>query len=69
MFFDELALSDEVLDALWDMHFDECTPVQEKAIPVILDRHDVIACAQTGTGKAYQTETSDRPEEPDGVRP
>ena len=51
MFFDELALSDEVLDALWDMHFDECTPVQEKAIPVILDRQDVIACAQTGTGK------------------
>jgi superfamily II DNA/RNA helicase len=51
MFFDELALSDEVLDALWDMHFDECTPVQEKAIPVILDGHDVIACAQTGTGK------------------
>lgn len=51
MFFDELPLSDEVLDALWDMHFDECTPVQEKAIPVILDGHDVIACAQTGTGK------------------
>ena len=51
MFFDELALSDEVLDALWDMHFDTCTPVQEKAIPVILDRKDVIACAQTGTGK------------------
>ena len=51
MYFDELALSDEVLDALWDMHFDECTPVQEKAIPVILDGHDVIACAQTGTGK------------------
>ena len=51
MFFDELALSDEVLDALWDMHFDECTPVQEKAIPVILEGHDVIACAQTGTGK------------------
>ena len=51
MYFDELPLSDEVLDALWDMHFDECTPVQEKAIPVILDRKDVIACAQTGTGK------------------
>jgi superfamily II DNA/RNA helicase len=33
------------------MHFDECTPVQEKAIPVILEGHDVIACAQTGTGK------------------
>ena len=51
MYFDELALSDEVLDALWDMHFDVCTPVQEKAIPEILARHDVIACAQTGTGK------------------
>ena len=51
MYFDELALSDEVLDALWDMHFDVCTPVQEKAIPEILAGHDVIACAQTGTGK------------------
>lgn len=51
MFFDELPLSDEVLDALWDMHFDTCTPVQEKTIPVILDGKDVISCAQTGTGK------------------
>lgn len=51
MYFDELALSDEVLDALWDMHFDECTPVQAETIPVILDGHDVISCAQTGTGK------------------
>ena len=51
MYFDELALSDEVLDALWDMHFDVCTPVQEKAIPVLLEGHDIIACAQTGTGK------------------
>ena len=51
MFFDELALSDEVLDALWDMHFDECTPVQAETIPVILEGRDVISCAQTGTGK------------------
>ncbi len=51
MYFDELPLSDEVLDALWDMHFDTCTPVQEQTIPVILDGHDVISCAQTGTGK------------------
>ena len=51
MYFDELALSDKVLDALWDMHFDTCTPVQEQTIPVILDGHDVISCAQTGTGK------------------
>jgi superfamily II DNA/RNA helicase len=33
------------------MHFDECTPVQAETIPVILDRRDVISCAQTGTGK------------------
>ncbi len=51
MYFDELPLSDEVLDALWDMHFDTCTPVQEQTIPVILDGRDVISCAQTGTGK------------------
>lgn len=51
MYFDELALSDDVLDALWDMHFDTCTLVQEKTIPVILEGKDVISCAQTGTGK------------------
>lgn len=33
------------------MNFKEATPVQEQAIPVILDKKDVIACAQTGTGK------------------
>ena len=33
------------------MHFDECTPVQEKTIPVIMEGKDVISCAQTGTGK------------------
>ena len=51
MYFDELPLSDEVLDALWDMHFEECTPVQENTIPLILEGRDVISCAQTGTGK------------------
>jgi superfamily II DNA/RNA helicase len=51
MRFDELNLSDEVLDALYDMHFDECTPIQEQAIPVVLEGRDLIACAQTGTGK------------------
>ena len=51
MYFDELPLADEVLDALWDMHFDECTPVQEHTIPVSLEGRDVISCAQTGTGK------------------
>ena len=51
MYFDELPLNDNILDALWDMHFEQCTPVQEAAIPVILGGKDVIACAQTGTGK------------------
>lgn len=51
MYFDELPLTDPVLDALWDMHFEECTPVQEATIPVILEGRDVISCAQTGTGK------------------
>lgn len=52
MTFDELDLSDELLDALYDMHFDECTPIQEKAIPVALQGRDLIAVAQTGTGKS-----------------
>lgn len=51
MRFDELFESDDLLDALWDMHFDECTPIQEQAIPVILEGRDLLACAQTGTGK------------------
>lgn len=51
MRFDELLANDDVLDGLWDMHFDECTPIQEKTIPVVLDGHDLLACAQTGTGK------------------
>ena len=33
------------------MHFEECTPVQEKCIPEILSGRDVLGVAQTGTGK------------------
>ena len=51
MYFDELELNDNVLDALYDMRFDTCTPVQEKCIPEILEGHDVLGVAQTGTGK------------------
>ena len=51
MYFDELDLNDNVLDALYDMRFETCTPVQEKCIPEILDGHDVMGVAQTGTGK------------------
>lgn len=51
MTFEELDLTDDVLDALYDMHFDQCTPIQEQAIPAALSGRDLIAVAQTGTGK------------------
>ena len=51
MYFDELNISDDLLDALDAMNFDECTPIQEKAIPKILEGHDLMGIAQTGTGK------------------
>ena len=51
MYFEDLDLNDKVLDALYDMRFDKCTPVQEKCIPEILKGHDVLGVAQTGTGK------------------
>lgn len=51
MKFSELNLEDNLLDALDAMRFEECTPVQEKTIPVILNGDDLIAVAQIGTGK------------------
>jgi len=49
--FYDLPLHDDVLDALYDMHFDKCTPVQGKCIPPLLEGRDLIGIAQTGTGK------------------
>lgn len=51
MLFTDLPLCDSLLDGLQSMNFKEMTPVQEQSIPVILNKKDVIACAQTGTGK------------------
>lgn len=51
MDFYDLDLNDNTLDALDDMNFTECTPVQEKCIPEILNGHDILGVAQTGTGK------------------
>ena len=51
MKFTELNLDESVLQALDAMNFSECTPVQEHAIPVILEGRDLIGVAQTGTGK------------------
>lgn len=51
MKFTELQLRPELLEAISYMGFENATPVQEKAIPIILNNEDLIACAQTGTGK------------------
>jgi len=51
MRFEDTDLSDDILDALDSMHFGECTPIQEAAIPLIFQGRDLIAVAQTGTGK------------------
>lgn len=51
MTFDEFGFEEEIMEGLDAMNFREATPVQEKAIPVIMDGKDMIACAQTGTGK------------------
>src|SRR5680860_204692 len=51
MKFDELGLHDDLLDAISYMGFKDATPIQVQAIPKILAGNDLIACAQTGTGK------------------
>lgn len=51
MTFEETYLNDNILDALYDMRFEEMTPIQEQCIPQILDGRDLIGVAQTGTGK------------------
>ena len=51
MRFDELPLIAPILRALKDKNYTEPTSIQEKAIPLILKRNDVLGCAQTGTGK------------------
>ncbi len=51
MNFSELKLTEKLLDGLYYMGFETATPVQEQAIPIILEGRDLLACAQTGTGK------------------
>lgn len=51
MRFDEFDFQPALLDAIDSMNFRECTPIQEQAIPVLLEGHDLIGIAQTGTGK------------------
>ena len=51
MDFHSLGLSAELLDGLDHMNIKVPTPIQQQAIPAALDQRDLIACAQTGTGK------------------
>ena len=51
MKFTEFGFKDALEEALDTMGFVEATPIQEQAMPIILENHDLIACAQTGTGK------------------
>ncbi|MGE5498810.1 MAG: DEAD/DEAH box helicase [Syntrophothermus sp.] len=49
--FEDLMLSKEMQKAITDMGFEEATPIQSEAIPLLIDGKDIIGQAQTGTGK------------------
>lgn len=49
--FSDFGLDENILEAIGYMGFKKPTPIQEQAIPVIMQKKDLIACAQTGTGK------------------
>ena len=51
MSFKSLGLDNALLKAVAKQGYETPSPIQEKAIPLILDNRDLIACAQTGTGK------------------
>src|ERR1700710_1247153 len=51
MSFESLGLLPELLRAIADEGYTEPSPIQLKAIPPVLARHDIMGCAQTGTGK------------------
>ncbi|NWG39544.1 MAG: DEAD/DEAH box helicase, partial [Hydrogenophilaceae bacterium] len=51
MAFTDLGLRPEILNALTDLGYKEPSPIQSAVIPVALQGHDVLAAAQTGTGK------------------
>ncbi|MDA3883893.1 MAG: DEAD/DEAH box helicase [Bacteroidales bacterium] len=51
MKFEELSIHEDLLEAISFMNFEKLSPIQEKAIPMALQGNDLLACAQTGTGK------------------
>jgi len=75
MKFEDLGLCYDVLDGIESMGFTEATPIQQQAIPAALDGKDLVACAQTGTGKtaAFLLPIIDRiitsePKDPNSIR-
>ncbi|MGZ4028593.1 MAG: DEAD/DEAH box helicase [Bacteroidia bacterium] len=51
MTFEDFKLDPSIMEGLYSMGYKSPTPIQELAIPELLQKHDIIACAQTGTGK------------------
>lgn len=51
MKFTDFKLHEQIMEAISYMGFKDATPIQDQAIPIILEGNDLIACAQTGTGK------------------
>ena len=51
MKFTELGLAPEILRSIAEHGYETPTPIQAQAIPLVLAGHDLMACAQTGTGK------------------
>lgn len=51
MLFEELSLSKSIQRAVFEEGYTEATPIQQQAIPIVLDGKDLVGCAQTGTGK------------------
>ena len=49
--FQQLGLIAPILDALKDEGYTHPTPIQEQSVPIVLQGHDLLGCAQTGTGK------------------
>ena len=51
MNFEQLGVIPTILTAIENQGYTNPTPIQEKAIPIVLNGNDLIGCAQTGTGK------------------
>src|ERR1700753_4280040 len=51
VFFKNLGLQQEIVQAITEKGYTEATPIQIKVIPLIIEGHDILASAQTGTGK------------------